>query len=45
LRWSLVTVMLLLIPTAIFLGMSLQAYREQWNVMYKKSLALKDAPT
>ena len=45
LRWSLVTVMLLLIPTAIFLGMSLQAYREQWSVMYKKSLASKDAPT
>ena len=45
LRWSLVTVMLLLIPTAIFLGMSLQAYREQWSVMYKKSVASKDAPT
>ena len=45
LRWSLVTVMLLLIPTAIFLGMSVQAYREQWNVMYKKSLASNDAPT
>ena len=37
LRWSLVWVMLLLIPTAILLAMSLQGYREQWQRMYKES--------
>jgi hypothetical protein len=37
LRWSLVCVMLLLIPTAILLALSLQAYREQWQRMYKES--------
>lgn len=37
LRWSLVLVMLLLIPTAILLAMSLQGYREQWQRMYKES--------
>ena len=37
LRWSLVLVMLLLIPTAILLGMSLQAYRAQWTFMNKDS--------
>ena len=35
LRWSLVCVMLLLIPTAILLALSLQAYRDQWQRMYK----------
>jgi len=37
LRWSLVAVMLLLIPTAILLGMSLQAYRQQWALMNKET--------
>ena len=37
LRWSLVCVMLLLIPTAILLALSLQAYRDQWQRMYKES--------
>jgi predicted MFS family arabinose efflux permease len=36
LRWSLVAVMLLLIPTALLLGMSLKAYRQQWNLMNKE---------